>query len=119
MARPSRPAAGGGAAASGWKVDFLGAHVPTAHLMNHLHRTGPHVVAVSASLPTDLPTAHAAVTAVQATSVPVIVGGAAFGPDGEYARALGADGWARDAREGAATLESGLRLCTRTTPSCS
>jgi methanogenic corrinoid protein MtbC1 len=93
----------------GWKVDFLGADVPTAHLMSHLHRTGPRVVALSASLPTHLPTAHAAVTAVQATSVPVIVGGAAFGPDGEYARALGADGWARDAREAASILESGLR----------
>jgi hypothetical protein len=77
--------------------------------MSHLHRTGPRVVALSASLPTHLPTAHAAVTAVQATSVPVIVGGAAFGPDGEYARALGADGWARDAREAASILESGLR----------
>nr|UYZ50093.1 HTH-type transcriptional repressor [Streptomyces mirabilis] len=92
----------------GWTVDFLGAHVSTAHLIGHLHRTGPRAVALSSSIPTHLPTAHTAITACQATGVPVIAGGAAFGPDGRYARTLGADAWAPHARGAAAALERGL-----------
>ncbi|MEU6708857.1 cobalamin B12-binding domain-containing protein [Streptomyces wuyuanensis] len=93
----------------GHTVDFLGAQVPTPHLIAHLHRTAPDVVALSSSLPTRLPTAHAAITAVQATGVPVIAGGAAFASDGRYARLLGADAWAAGAREAADVLGRGLR----------
>lgn len=89
----------------GWKVDFLGAQVPTAHLIAHLHRHGPDAVALSCMIPSRLPVAHAAITACQAAGVSVLAGGAAFGPDGRYARQLGADAWAPDAR-GAATLLS-------------
>ncbi|MFE0037524.1 B12-binding domain-containing protein [Streptomyces sp. NPDC059015] len=92
----------------GHTVDFLGAQVPTPHLIAHLHRTAPDVVALSSSLPTRLPTAHAAITAVQATGVPVLAGGAAFAPDGRYARRLGADAWAAEAREAAEVLGRGL-----------
>ncbi|MEW2162791.1 cobalamin-dependent protein [Streptomyces sp. NPDC007084] len=92
----------------GWRVDFLGAHVPTPHLIAHLHQTGPDAVALSSSLPTHLPAAHTAITACQAAGVPVIAGGAAFGPDGRYARALGADAWAPDARKAASVLAGGL-----------
>ncbi|MFF0482903.1 B12-binding domain-containing protein [Streptomyces sp. NPDC004435] len=91
----------------GFLVDYLGAHVPTPHLIAHLHQTGTDVVALSSSLPLRLPTAHAAVTAVQAIGLPVLVGGAAFGPDGRYARLLGADGWAPDARAAARLLAAG------------
>ncbi|MFC8511195.1 B12-binding domain-containing protein [Streptomyces sp. NPDC057411] len=91
----------------GFLVDYLGAHVPTPHLIAHLHQTGTDVVALSSSLPVRLPTAHAAVTAVQAIGLPVLVGGAAFGPDGRYARLLGADGWAPDARSAARLLAAG------------
>ncbi|MFF3209484.1 B12-binding domain-containing protein [Streptomyces sp. NPDC002886] len=90
----------------GWQVDYLGAHVPTPHLVAHIHRTGPDVVALSSSIPTRLPTAHATITACQAAGAPVLVGGAAFGPDGEYARLLGADAWTPDARAAADLLES-------------
>ncbi|MEV5974733.1 cobalamin B12-binding domain-containing protein [Streptomyces sp. NPDC051921] len=93
----------------GFLVDYLGAHVPTPHLIAHLHQTGADAVALSASLPVRLPTAHAAVTAVQAIGLPVLVGGAAFGPDGRYALLLGADGWAPDARAAAALLADGPR----------
>ncbi|MFH9725497.1 B12-binding domain-containing protein [Streptomyces sp. NPDC017254] len=93
----------------GFLVDYLGAHVPTPHLIAHLHQTGADAVALSASLPVRLPTAHAAVTAVQAIGLPVLVGGAAFGPDGRYAVLLGADGWAPDARAAASLLADGLR----------
>ncbi|MFF0490994.1 B12-binding domain-containing protein [Nocardia sp. NPDC004068] len=92
----------------GWEVDFLGAHVPTPHLIAHLHQHGSEAVALSSSIATRLPTAHAAITACQAAGVPVLVGGAAFGPDGRYARKLGADGWAGDARAAADRLAQGF-----------
>ncbi|MGW3097990.1 cobalamin B12-binding domain-containing protein [Streptomyces sp. NPDC001102] len=92
----------------GWQVDFLGAQVPTPHLIAHLHQTGSRVVALSATLSPHLPTAHAAITACQAVGVPVVAGGAAFGPDGRHARALGADAWAAHARDAAEVLDRGL-----------
>ncbi|MFF8593960.1 B12-binding domain-containing protein [Streptomyces sp. NPDC015220] len=92
----------------GWRVDYLGAQTPTPHLVAHLHRTNPDAVLLSGSIPTHLPTAHAAITACQATGVPVLAGGRAFGPDGRYARALGADQWAADARGAVAVLQAGL-----------
>ncbi|OBJ61780.1 B12-binding domain-containing protein, partial [Mycobacterium sp. 1423905.2] len=88
----------------GWRVDFLGAQVPTPHLVAHLHHHAPDVVALSCSIPTRLPTAHAAITACQAAGVPVLAGGAAFGRDGRHARQLGADAWAPDARAAGARL---------------
>lgn len=92
----------------GWRVDFLGAQTPTQHLVSHLHRTNPHAVLLSGSVPTNLPTAHAAITACQAVGVPVLTGGRAFGTDGRYAEALGADRWAADARGAVAVLETGM-----------
>ncbi|MGW3853137.1 cobalamin B12-binding domain-containing protein, partial [Streptomyces fagopyri] len=92
----------------GWQVDFLGAQVPTPHLIAHLHNNGADVVALSSSIPTRLPAAHAAITACQAIGVPVLAGGAAFGSDGRYARLLGADAWAPDARAAADQLAEGI-----------
>lgn len=92
----------------GWDVDFLGAQVPTPHLIAHLHQHGPDAVALSCSIPTHLPTAHAAITACQAAGLAVLAGGAAFGVDGRYARLLGADGWAPDARSAADWLGRGF-----------
>ncbi|MEV6007966.1 cobalamin-dependent protein [Streptomyces sp. NPDC051976] len=92
----------------GWRVDFLGAQVPAPHLIAHLHSTGADVVALSSSIPTRLPAAHAAITGCQAIGVPVLAGGAAFGPDGRYARQFGADAWAPDARAAARRLADGI-----------
>ncbi|UBU12478.1 cobalamin B12-binding domain-containing protein [Nonomuraea gerenzanensis] len=91
----------------GWQVDYLGAQVPTPHLVAHLHLTNPDAVALSSSLAIRLPAAHTAITACQAAGKPVVVGGAAFGPDGRYARLLGADAWAPDARAAADLLAAG------------
>ena len=98
----------------GWRVDYLGAQVPTAHLISHVHRTGPDAVCLSSSLPTRLPLAHSAITAVQAAGTPVMAGGLAFGTDGRYARLLGADAWAPDARAAGDRLAAGP--LTRPTP---
>lgn len=92
----------------GWQVDFLGAQVPTPHLVAHVHHHGPDAVALSSSIPTQLPTAHAAITASQAAGAPVLVGGAAFGVDGRYAYQLGANAWAPDARGAAELLSKGV-----------
>ncbi len=92
----------------GWHVDFLGAQVPTPHLIAHLHQHAPDAVALSCSIPTRLPMAHAAITACQAAGASVLAGGAAFGRDGRYARLLGADGWAPDARAAADRLAQGF-----------
>ncbi|MGW6269097.1 cobalamin B12-binding domain-containing protein [Streptomyces sp. NPDC055060] len=92
----------------GWRVDFLGAHTPTPHLVRHLHQHVPDAVALSSSIPTNLPVAHAALTACQAVGTPVLVGGAAFGPGGRYAGLLGADAWAADARDAAELPDRGL-----------
>ncbi|GAA2257011.1 cobalamin-binding protein [Streptomyces ruber] len=96
----------------GWQVDYLGAQTPGPHLITHLRRTGADAVLLSSSLPTRLPTAHAMIAACQAAGVPVMVGGRAFGPDGRYARACGADRWAANAREAATALEGGLTAAT-------
>ncbi|MFE4580723.1 cobalamin B12-binding domain-containing protein [Streptomyces chartreusis] len=91
----------------GWQVGYLGAQVPTAHLVGHVHRTGADTVCLSAALSTRLPMAHAAITAVQAVGTPVMVGGLAFGADGRWARQLGADAWAPEARAAADRLAAG------------
>ncbi|MFI0351106.1 B12-binding domain-containing protein [Actinomadura sp. 9N407] len=91
----------------GWHVDYLGAQVPTEHLVAHLHGTGPAVIALSSSIATRLPAAHAAIVACRATGTPVMVGGAAFGPAGRYVARLGADAWAADARAAAERLAEG------------
>lgn len=88
----------------GWAVEFLGASVPAAQLATHVHRVGPDVVAISSSLPSRLPAARRMVEACRATGTPVLAGGPAFGTDGRWARAVGADGWAPDARVAAAVL---------------
>ncbi|NEB81901.1 cobalamin-binding protein [Streptomyces sp. SID14478] len=91
----------------GWHVDYLGAQVPTEHLVSHLHHTGAEAVLLSSSIPTHLPIAHAAISACQAAGVPVLAGGAAFGEGGRYARAMKAK-WAPDAPGAAEALDEGL-----------
>ncbi|WP_156747051.1 B12-binding domain-containing protein [Mycobacterium sp. E2733] len=98
----------------GWGVDFLGAQVPTPHLIAHLHQHGPDVVALSCSIPTRLPNAHAAIIACQSAGFPVLAGGAAFGRDGRFARQLGADTWAPDARTADESLRRGFPAVRRT-----
>ena len=47
----------------GWRTDFLGAGIPGPHLVTHLHQTRPEAVALSCTIATRLPQAHAAITA--------------------------------------------------------
>ncbi|MFI5659925.1 B12-binding domain-containing protein [Streptomyces sp. NPDC051684] len=91
----------------GWHVDYLGAQVPTEHLVSYLHRRPADAVLLSSSIPAHLPVAHAAISACQAAGVPVMVGGAAFGPQGRYAHRMRA-AWAPDAPGAHALLKQGL-----------
>jgi MerR family transcriptional regulator, light-induced transcriptional regulator len=90
----------------GWEVTYLGSSVPATQVAMHINAAGPDVVAVSSSLPSRLPAARRLVEACRATGTPILAGGPAFGPDGEWARAVGADGWAPDARAAVALLEA-------------
>ncbi|MYT74638.1 MULTISPECIES: cobalamin-dependent protein [unclassified Streptomyces] len=91
----------------GWHVDYLGAQVPTEHLIAHLHQRPADAVLLSSSIPSHLPTAHTAISACQAAGVPVVVGGAAFGPQGRYAQRMQA-AWAPDAVGAHTLLRRGL-----------
>jgi methanogenic corrinoid protein MtbC1 len=88
----------------GWEVTFLGSSVPATQVAVHVNAAGPDVVAVSSSLPSRLPAARRLVEACRASGTPILAGGPAFGPDGRWARAVGADGWAPDARAASALL---------------
>lgn len=88
----------------GFTVRFLGAHVPTAHLVSYLHQNGPDLVALSSMLALRLPQLGRTIQACRLAGVPVLAGGAGFGPDGSWARVLGADLYAADAAEAADLL---------------
>jgi methanogenic corrinoid protein MtbC1 len=91
---------------AGWRVTFLGASVPPAHLISYLHEQGPDVVAVSCALPVHLPGAHRTIAAAQRTGTPVLAGGPGFGADGRWARKLGVDAYAATAVEALALLDA-------------
>ncbi|MFJ8957170.1 B12-binding domain-containing protein [Streptomyces sp. NPDC102384] len=95
----------------GWHVDYLGAQVPTEHLMAHLHQRPTDAVLLSSSISAHLPTAHTAISACQASGVPVMAGGAAFGPQGRYAHRMQA-AWAPDALGAHTLLKQGLERPT-------
>ncbi|HXV92543.1 MAG TPA: cobalamin-dependent protein [Pseudonocardia sp.] len=89
-----------------WRVTYLGASVPAAHLVSYLHLHGPDVVALSCALPIHLPAAHRTIVAAQRTGTPVLVGGPGFGADGRWARRLGVDAWAPTAVDAVALLDA-------------
>ncbi|MEV4624531.1 cobalamin B12-binding domain-containing protein [Asanoa sp. NPDC049573] len=89
----------------GWDVTFLGASVPSAHLVSYLHRHDPRAVLLACALPMRLPHAFRAIEACRRTDVPVLVGGRGFGSDGRWAHRLGV-AFAADARAASSALAS-------------
>jgi methanogenic corrinoid protein MtbC1 len=89
---------------AGWRVIFLGASTPAAHLAQFVHDTGPDAVALSCSVPSTLPKARRLIEAAREAGVPVMVGGRAFGPDDHRARRLGANAWAATASDAVEVL---------------
>lgn len=88
----------------GFRVRSLGGSVSPYELLSDVHRNAPDVIALSCTVPWNLPLAHRQIVACRAAGVPVMAGGPGFGPDGVWAYALGADRYAADAGGGAEAL---------------
>ncbi len=91
---------------AGFEVEDLGADVPAASFA-HIASTSPdlHAVGISVTVPGSVDAVRSATMAVRAaSSVPIILGGAAVAGEAQ-ARELGADHWAADARDAVAILQ--------------
>ncbi len=83
----------------GYRTTFLGANVPGRDLKSFLEDEPPVAVVVSAAMTSHLLGARAVVQAAHDAGVPAVVGGKAFGPEGEWAEAVGADAWLGSLRD--------------------
>ena len=101
-----------GLQAAGWETTVLGASTPTARLSRYLQDLGPDVTAISCSVAPGLPASRAFIEASTTAGIPVLAGGAAFGPDARRASSLGATAWAPDLR-GALEVIDTLPLVVR------
>ena len=66
----------------GFSVRALGGHVSPDELIADVHQNGPDVVAISCTLPWNLPLAHRQIEMCRWAGVPVMTGGTGFGPEG-------------------------------------
>jgi MerR family transcriptional regulator, light-induced transcriptional regulator len=102
---------------AGWTTDYLGANVPATGLARALSARGTDVLAISATMTFHFSAVRELITALRATetgnTMPILVGGRLFNTTPELWRRVGADGWARDAREAIVTLRD---LAPRETP---
>lgn len=87
----------------GWDTYYLGANTPTSAVVSTVRERCPHILAVSATIPWHVEHVSALVQEVRAdaqiASTRIIVGGQAFNAEADLWRTIGADGFARDARE--------------------
>jgi methanogenic corrinoid protein MtbC1/DNA-binding XRE family transcriptional regulator len=85
----------------GWEVDFLGADVPTDHLVPFARARGANLVCVSVSLSSLVPVAQKLVAELR--KIPagpkVLIGGAAFINHPEFVEAVKADAFTLDPQE--------------------
>jgi methanogenic corrinoid protein MtbC1 len=79
----------------GWRVTFLGAATPTAHLRRYLADIDADAVGVSCTVASNLPGAARAARVARHLGFTVIAGGQGFGNTSLRAKAIGADGWVR------------------------
>ncbi|MBI5549260.1 MAG: cobalamin B12-binding domain-containing protein [Deltaproteobacteria bacterium] len=87
----------------GWQVRYLGADTPLEDLLALVKSQRPSMLALSVTMPFNLPWARKIIAAVKAeqasTPVTVMVGGGAFDLLPDLWRAVGADAWAGNARD--------------------
>jgi methanogenic corrinoid protein MtbC1/DNA-binding XRE family transcriptional regulator len=85
----------------GWEVDFLGADIPTDHLVPYAKAREAHLVCVSCSLTSLVPVARELIAQLRKlpTSPKVMVGGAAFANQPGLAEQVGADAYTNDPQE--------------------
>lgn len=86
---------------AGFDVRFLGANVPTAHLVRMVREQTPDLLALSVSMTYHLPALRTALEQVRAAAprLPIAVGGLAFTWAPGLERELGASFHGKDARE--------------------
>ncbi|WP_435744186.1 cobalamin B12-binding domain-containing protein [Nocardioides sp. SYSU DS0663] len=87
------------ARASGLRVRMLGPSVPVSYLYRYLASERPAALALSTTLPANLVGAALSIDAAHRAGVPVVAGGAAWGPTDARAVALGADAKVDDPRD--------------------
>jgi len=89
----------------GWEVDFLGADIPTDHMVPYSKAREAHLVCVSCSLTSLIPVAKDLVAQLKKLPMPpkVMIGGAAFINQPELAKEVGADAFTNDPQEAVIT----------------
>ena len=90
----------------GYRTTFLGADVPAPDLAEFLEVEPPAALVMSVAMTTHLLGAKAVVEAAHQVSVPVLVGGKAFGPGGVWVDSVGADAWVDSLEKVAETVEN-------------
>ncbi|HSM44118.1 MAG TPA: cobalamin-dependent protein [Acidimicrobiia bacterium] len=90
----------------GYRTTFLGASVLSSDLRDYLLAERPDAVVLSCAMTTGLLGARHGIRESHDAGVPVLVGGGAFGLDGAWAKALGADAWVPEPRQVPETLET-------------
>jgi methanogenic corrinoid protein MtbC1 len=83
----------------GYRTSFLGANVPGDDLREFLQIETPSSLVLSAAMTIHLLGARAVIEAAHSVGVPVVAGGKAFGDDGAWAEAVGADAWVGSLRD--------------------
>ena len=83
----------------GYRTTFLGGSVPATDLGEFLEAERPQALVLSCAITSHLVGARSMIAAAHAVEVPVVVGGNAFGTDGRWADATGADAWVSSPRE--------------------
>jgi methanogenic corrinoid protein MtbC1 len=85
----------------GWEVQYLGANVPTAAVIQHVGHYACDLLGLSVSFAQELHVVREIIAGLALAQgdarPPVIVGGLAINQFGRLAGELGADGWSRDA----------------------
>lgn len=85
----------------GWEVDFLGADVPTDHLVPYAKARGAHLVCVSVALTPLIPTAEKLVQELKKINPApkILLGGSAFSLNPALADKVGADAYTPDPQQ--------------------
>lgn len=92
----------------GWAVTFLGSDVPDEDLVGLVREQRADVVGISATLLTALPAVRGVIARLRrevGTTVPILLGGAAFRDAGSFAQELGVLGYAADVRRAVQLLD--------------
>lgn len=90
----------------GYRTTFLGANVPGDDLGDFLESEPPSALVLSVAMTTHLLGARALVAAAHEVGVPVLVGGKAFGDEGRWAGAVGADAYVASLCDVAGVVDS-------------